>query len=131
MQVLEKLKEAGVTFSLVKSGKTPWRTEYLSWVLKLANIWASKENHLSKDLEAGKCRLCVEREEYFDLTESKDTKRRWETETDLRVLERLMTCFLNRKLKIDPPQGLQNALEWMERSKGRQNASGIIVVVHM
>lgn len=85
--MLEKLKEAGVTFSLVKSGKTPWRTEYLSWVLKLANTWASKENQLSRDLEAGEYRLCVVREEYFDLTESKGTKRRWETETDLRALE--------------------------------------------
>lgn len=38
-------------------------------------------------MEAGKCRLCVEREEYFDVTESKGTKTRWERETDWRVLE--------------------------------------------
>lgn len=52
----------------------------MSSVLNLANIWASKQNNLSRDSEAGRSRLCMETEEYFDLTESKGTKRkRWET----------------------------------------------------
>lgn len=36
IKFLENLKEAGFTFSLVKSGKFPWKGEYLSMILKVS-----------------------------------------------------------------------------------------------